>query len=63
MRHVGENLDTLLGDYLKPIETNWQPSDFLPDSRQEDFPEQVRLFRESARELSYDYMAVLVGIS
>ncbi|PRY41086.1 acyl-[acyl-carrier-protein] desaturase [Spirosoma oryzae] len=61
MRHVGENLDTLLGDYLKPIETNWQPSDFLPDSRQEDFPEQVRLFRESARELSYDYMAVLVG--
>jgi acyl-[acyl-carrier-protein] desaturase len=61
MRHVGENLDTLLGDYLKPIETNWQPSDFLPDSRQDDFPEQVRLFRESARELSYDYVAVLVG--
>ncbi|WP_461096452.1 acyl-ACP desaturase [Spirosoma luteolum] len=61
MRYVGEQIESLIGEYLKPIETNWQPSDFLPDSTREDFPEEVRLFRESARELSYDYMAVLVG--
>jgi len=61
MRFVGEKIDALIGDYLKPIETNWQPADLLPDSTQENFLDEVKLLRESVRELSYDYVAVLVG--
>ncbi|WP_461051742.1 acyl-ACP desaturase [Spirosoma arcticum] len=61
MRFVGEKIDTLMGDYLKPVETNWQPTDFLPDPTQENFLDEVRLLRESTRELPYDYVAVLIG--
>jgi len=61
MRFVGDKIDTLLGDYLKPVETNWQPTDFLPDATQENFLDEVRLLRESTRELPYDYVAVLIG--
>ncbi|SDX47398.1 acyl-ACP desaturase [Hymenobacter psychrophilus] len=52
-----ENIDT----FLKPVETNWQPSDFLPDSRQDDFFDEVKLLRERAQGLSYDLLAVLIG--
>ena len=61
MRFIGEKIDTSLGEYLKPIETNWQPTDFLPDTTQENFLDEVKLLRESTRELPYDYVAVLVG--
>lgn len=61
MRFVGDKIDTVLGNYLKPIETNWQPTDFLPDPTQENFLDEVRLLRESTRELPYDYVAVLIG--
>lgn len=61
MRFVGEKIDTLMAEYLKPIETNWQPSDLLPDTTQENFLDEIKLLRESVRELSYDYLAVLIG--
>ncbi len=61
MRFVGEKIDTLVGDYLKPIDTNWQPADLLPDATRETFLEEIKELQESTRELSYDYMAVLVG--
>ena len=61
MRFVGEKIDTLIGEYLKPVESNWQPADLLPDSTKENFLDEVKLLRESARELSYDYVAVLIG--
>lgn len=61
MRFVGEKIDALIGDFLKPIETNWQPADLLPDATQDDFTDQIKLLRESVRELSYDYVAVLIG--
>jgi acyl-[acyl-carrier-protein] desaturase len=48
--------------FLKPIETNWQPSDFLPDSSdQEDFFRKVRDIQGAAQGLSYDVLTVLVG--
>lgn len=52
-----ENIDT----FLKPVETNWQPSDFLPDSRQDNFFDEVKLLRERAQGLNYDLLAVLIG--
>ncbi|MCE7059544.1 acyl-ACP desaturase [Dyadobacter sp. CY343] len=61
MKHLGKDLDGLIAEYLKPIDENWQPSDFLPDSRNEDFVREVKLLQESCRDLPYDYMAVLIG--
>ena len=61
MRFVGEKIDASVDEFLKPIETNWQPADLLPDTTRESFLDEVKLLRESTRELSYDYVAVLVG--
>ncbi|MFB9295610.1 acyl-ACP desaturase [Persicitalea jodogahamensis] len=61
MQFVGQKLDSLLGEYLKPVDENWQPSDFLPDSANESFISDVKLLQESCRELPYDYVAVLIG--
>lgn len=61
MNFIGEKMDDIVAEYLKPIDTNWQPSDLLPDSESEDFLLDVKLLRESCRELPYDYIAVLIG--
>ncbi len=61
MQFVGTRLDALLPDYTKPVETHWQPADLLPDATRETFLDEVRQLQESARELPYDYMAVLIG--
>lgn len=61
MQFIGQKLDSLLEEYLKPIEQNWQPSDFLPDFGDENFISDVKLLQESCRELPYDYIAVLIG--
>lgn len=51
----------MMDTYLKPIDTNWQPSDFLPDSTSDNFFDDVRALRETAKDLSYDLVAVLIG--
>lgn len=61
MKHIEKFMLEKMHDYLKPIDTNWQPSDFLPDSRNENFFEEIKELRESAKELSYDLVAVLIG--
>ncbi|MDQ6480772.1 acyl-ACP desaturase [Dyadobacter sp. LHD-138] len=61
MQHVGKDLDALMAEYLKPIDQNWQPTDFLPDSSKENFFSEVKLLQESCRDLPYDYIAVLIG--
>ena len=61
MKHIEKYMLETMTTYLKPIDTNWQPSDFLPDSRNEGFFEEIRELRESAKELSYDLVAVLIG--
>ncbi len=52
---VGENL------LLTPVDQAWQPSDFLPDLRGDDWAENLGKFRESARSLSDDLLVILVG--
>jgi acyl-[acyl-carrier-protein] desaturase len=54
---VAENLPAL----LKPVEESWQPTDFLPDLTRDDWSEQVREFRQQARNLPDDVLVVLVG--
>lgn len=61
MLHLEGHVEEVIDKLLKPIETNWQPADLLPDSRDEDFFDKVKDIQERARELDYDYWAVLIG--
>ncbi len=61
MNFLGKEIDFVIKDYLKDIDTNWQPSDFLPDSSLENFSEEIKELQLQCKELPYDYMAVLVG--
>jgi acyl-[acyl-carrier-protein] desaturase len=53
---VAENLQL-----LAPIEKAWQPTDFLPDLRAEDWRDQIQSFREPAQNISDELLVVLVG--
>jgi acyl-[acyl-carrier-protein] desaturase len=61
MSYLGQGIEQLVDEFLKPIDTNWQPADFLPDSTSDNFLTDVKLLQESCRELPYDYIAVLIG--
>ena len=54
-------MDDLLEKYLKPIETNWQPSDLLPNSRNPEFMDEVKEIQELAKDMDYDLLTVLIG--
>lgn len=61
MQFLEKNVDSFVEQYLIPVETIWQPSDFLPNSEGENFFEEVRELREIAKELPYDFWVTLVG--
>jgi acyl-[acyl-carrier-protein] desaturase len=63
MKFLEKDVDTLMEKYLIPIDSIWQPSDFLPNSETNDdaFFEEVKEIRELAKELPYDFWVVLVG--
>ena len=61
MQTVEKSMDELVQKYLKPIETIWQPSDFLPPSDSPEFFEEVREIQELAKDMDYDLWAVLIG--
>lgn len=61
MHFLAQKMDSIIDEFLKKIDLNWQPSDLLPDSNNEGFLEEVKELRLQCRELPYDYLAVLVG--
>jgi acyl-[acyl-carrier-protein] desaturase len=61
MQFLEKNVDTFVDNYLIPVETIWQPTDFLPNSQSENFYEEVRELREIAKDLPYDFWVTLVG--
>jgi acyl-[acyl-carrier-protein] desaturase len=61
MQHLEGFVEETADKFLKPVETMWQPADLLPDAREEGFFDQVRDLQERARELDYDFWAVLIG--
>lgn len=61
MRFLEKNVDTFIDQYLIPIEKIWQPTDYLPNSQEETFFEEVTELRELAKDLPYDFWVVLVG--
>ncbi|APW60086.1 acyl-ACP desaturase [Paludisphaera borealis] len=46
---------------LAPVESAWQPTDFLPDFSAEDWYDQLKAFREGALCVPDDLLVVLVG--
>ncbi|MBY0244426.1 MAG: acyl-ACP desaturase [Sphingobacteriaceae bacterium] len=61
LKHIEKYMLKMIPTYLKPIDENWQPSDFLPDSNRETFLQDIKQLRENSKDLSYDLVAVLVG--
>lgn len=61
MQTIEKSMADILKTYLKPIEENWQPSDFLPDSRSPEFYDEVKEIQALAKEMDYDLFAVLIG--
>jgi acyl-[acyl-carrier-protein] desaturase len=63
MKFLEKDVDALMQKYLIPIDSIWQPTDFLPNSETTDdaFFEEIREIRELAKELPYDFWVVLVG--
>ena len=61
MKHIEIFMLQKISEYLKPVDTIWQPSDFLPDSSRETFFSEIKELQESASGLSYDLIAFLIG--
>lgn len=61
MVHLSKEMDDIIETYLKPIDENWQPADFLPQSNDPNFLDEVKELQKECKELPYDYLAVLVG--
>ena len=61
MHHLSQNMDTIVDSYLSNIDTNWQPTDFLPDCHSETFLPDIKELQLECKELPYDYLVVLVG--
>jgi acyl-[acyl-carrier-protein] desaturase len=61
MRFLAQKIDTIIADFLKDINTNWQPADLLPNSNTENFMQEIKELRLQCSELPYDYLVVLVG--
>src|SRR6186997_3045603 len=61
MHFLAKKIESIIEEFLKKIDDNWQPADFLPDSSSENFTKEIKELRAECKELPYDYMAVLVG--
>ncbi len=61
MQTMEQSMDTILEKYLKPIETNWQPSDLLPDAAADSFMDEVNEIQALSMEMDYDLFVVLIG--
>lgn len=61
MHFLAQKIESIIEEFLKPIDTNWQPSDFLPESNNPEFTKEIKEIQEQCKALPYDYMAILVG--
>jgi acyl-[acyl-carrier-protein] desaturase len=61
MKTVEKSIDSFVDKYLIPIEDVWQPTDLLPNLQSENYNDEILELREEAKELGYDFWAVLVG--
>lgn len=61
MKHLALPMEAIVAEYLKNIDDNWQPSDYLPNSHHPNFATEIKELQAQSKALPYDYMAVLVG--
>ncbi len=61
MQAIEPKVAGYMDSFLIPIDEIWQPSDFLPDSRSENFFDAVEQIREESKELGYDFWVTLVA--
>lgn len=61
MQHLEKTIADTFPTFLRPVDTNWQPSDILPDASKENFFAEVKQLQETAKALPYDLLAVLIG--
>ncbi|CAM1341721.1 acyl-ACP desaturase [Tenacibaculum amylolyticum] len=61
MKTLESKIHGFVDDFLIPIEKIWQPTDFLPNSQDENFIEEVKEIREISKELDDDFWTVLIG--
>src|SRR6186713_784355 len=61
MQFLENKVEGFMDEFLIPVEKIWQPTDFLPNSEDENFFEEVKELREIAKDLHYDFWVTLVG--
>ncbi|MGB0892619.1 MAG: acyl-ACP desaturase, partial [Flavobacteriaceae bacterium] len=61
MQTLEKNIDSFVDKFLIPVEKIWQPTDFLPNSQQEGFIDEVKEIQELSKELDDDFWVVMVG--
>ncbi len=61
MQFLENKVDSFVDQFLIPIDSIWQPSDFLPNSEKETFFDEVKELREIAKDLPYDFWVAMVG--
>lgn len=61
MHYLAQKIDSIINEFLKKIDTSWQPADFLPVSSGENFTKEIKELQAECKGLPYDYLAVLVG--
>lgn len=61
MQFLEKSMNGLLDKFLKPADSNWQPSDFLPDANNPDFFKEIEDIQSLSKEMSDDLWVVLVG--
>ncbi len=61
MLFLEKEVDRIGYTFLSPVETNWQPSELLPVTSEENFFEELKTLQGQAENMDYDLLAVLVG--
>ncbi len=61
MQLIEKDIDRYMDQFLIPVEKIWQPSDFLPDSQDSKFFDEITELRELAKDLPDDFWVSLVG--
>lgn len=61
MQSLESRVESFMDEYLIPVDKIWQPTDFLPNSQEDSFFDEVTELRELAKELPYDFWVALVG--
>ena len=61
MQFLDNKVDEFVDKFLIPIDTIWQPSDFLPDAQSDTFFDEVKEIQEIAKDLPYDFWVAMVG--